>query len=235
MIPLVSHLGSLLDLNPGVTVPAALPDRLYAVLKHRILTCGIPPGGRLIEKLICSEMGVSRTPLREAINRLALEGLVVLTPYRGYAVARVTIRGFQELCEVRRMLEPHAARTAALRASTEQVHALREEAELQYTPGDRHTYEAYLRANSSFHRTLVRCSGNSLLEAMVTSALDRHQRPLYLGLDVGIDAAAAAAEHVALVEAIAARDAERAGRLMDEHVAHGEGRIVPALRAAGYQ
>ena len=235
MIPLASHVGSLLDLDPGVTAPAALPDRLYAVLKHRILTCAIPPGGRLVEKEICAEMGVSRTPLRESINRLALEGLVVLTPYRGYAVAPVTVRSFQELCEVRRMLEPHAARIAAVRATAEQVQALRDEASLQYTPGDRKTYEAYLRANSVFHRTLVRSTGNSLLEGMVTSALDRHQRPLYLGLDVGIDAAAAAAEHVGLVEAIAARDADLAQRLMAEHVSHAEDRIVPALRAAGYR
>jgi DNA-binding GntR family transcriptional regulator len=92
-----------------------------------------------------------------------------------------------------------------------------------------------LRANSLFHRTLVRCSGNSLFEGMVTSALDRHQRPLYLGLDVGIDASAAASEHRGLVDAIAAGDAERAERLMVEHVAHAEDRIVPALRAAGYR
>jgi DNA-binding GntR family transcriptional regulator len=235
VIPLASHVGSLLDLDPGVTAPAALPDRLYAILKHRILTCAIPPGGRLVEKEICLEMGVSRTPLREAINRLALEGLVILTPYRGYAAAPVTVRNFQELCEVRRMLEPNTARIAALRATTEQVQALRDQAVLHYTPGDRQTYEAYLRANSLFHRTLVRCSGNSILEGMITSALDRHQRPLYLGLDVGIDAAAATAEHLGLVEAIVARDADGAERLMSEHVSQAEGRIVPALRAAGYQ
>jgi DNA-binding GntR family transcriptional regulator len=235
MIPLANHVTSLLDLDPGVRMPAALPDRLYAVIKHRILTCGIPPGERIVEKEICTEMGVSRTPLREAINRLALEGLVVLTPYRGYVVAPVTVGSFQELCEVRRILEPDAAAMAAERATPEQLAALRTEAELHYTPGDRATYEAYLRANSRFHRTMVRCSGNSLLEGMVMSALDRHQRPLYLGLDVGIDAAAATAEHWALVDAIAARDPERATRLMIDHVSHAESRIVGALRAAGYK
>jgi GntR family transcriptional regulator, rspAB operon transcriptional repressor len=235
MIPLASHVGSLLDLNPGITVPAALPDRLYVVLKHRILTCAIPPGERVVEKEICKEMGVSRTPLREAINRLALEGLVVLTPYRGYVVAPVTVGSFQELCEVRRILEPRAAALAAERATPEQLAALQAEAELHYTPGDRATYETYLRANSRFHRTLVRCTGNTLLEGMVMSALDRHQRPLYLGLDVGIDAAAATAEHLALVDAVAARDPQRATRVMFDHVARAETRIVSALGAAGYK
>ena len=235
MIPLASHTVSLLDLAPDVSAPAALSDRLYAILKHRILTCGMPPGERIMEKDICAEMAVSRTPLREAINRLALEGLVVVTPYRGYAVAPFTLESFRELCEVRRILEPVAASIAAKRATPEQVSALRTEAKLHYTPRNRKTYQGYLRANSRFHRTLVRCSGNTLLEGMVTSALDRHQRPLYLGLDVGIDAAAATAEHVGLVDAIAAGDAERAAHLMTEHVSRGEHRIVHALQAAGYR
>jgi DNA-binding GntR family transcriptional regulator len=235
MIPLANHVGSLLDLDPGVTPPAALPDRLYAILKHRILTCAMKPGERIVEKDICGEMTVSRTPLREAINRLALEGLVVVTPYRGYAVAPVTVNSFQELCEVRRIIEPDTAAMAAERATAGQIDALRAASELKYTPGQPDTYEAYLRANSRFHRALARCTGNTLLEAMVTSALDRHQRPLYLGLDVGLDAAAATSEHRQLVTAIEQRDAARARSVMVDHVSRAEERIVGALRAAGYQ
>lgn len=235
MIPLANHVSSLLDLDPGVSAPAALPDRLYAVLKHRILTCTMKPGERIVEKEICAEMTVSRTPLREAINRLALEGLVVLTPYRGYAVAPVTVSSFRELCEVRRIIEPDTAALAAERATDEQIAILRAEAELKYTPGQPETYENYLRTNSRFHRALVRCAGNSLLEAMVTSALDRHQRPLYLGLDVGLDAGAATSEHQQLVDAVGQHDAERARSLMVDHVSRAEERIVAALRAAGYR
>lgn len=235
MIPLATHVSSLLDLDPDVSAPAAMPDRLYALLKHRILTCAMKPGERIVEKAICTEMSVSRTPLRETINRLALEGLVLLTPYRGYAVAPVTIGSFRELCEVRRIIEPEAAALAAARATAEQLAALRAEAELKYTPGQPDTYGGYLRANSRFHRALVRCTGNSLLEAMVTSALDRHQRPLYLGLDVGLDAAAATSEHAQLVEALGTHDAVRARSLMIDHVSRAEERIVGALRAAGYQ
>ncbi|HEX5475315.1 MAG TPA: GntR family transcriptional regulator [Vicinamibacterales bacterium] len=235
MIPLTSRVNSLLDLDPGVSPPAALPDRLYAILKHRILTCAMRPGERIVEKTICAEMTISRTPLREAINRLALEGLVVLTPYRGYAVAPVTVRSFQELCEVRRIVEPDTAALAATRASTEQLAALRAEAELKYTPGQPETYERYLRANSRFHRALARCADNSLLEVVVTSALDRHQRPLYLGLDVGLDAQAATTEHLALVQALENHDAKQARALMFDHVSHAEARIVAALSAAGYQ
>jgi GntR family transcriptional regulator, rspAB operon transcriptional repressor len=100
---------SLIELDPAVTRPAALPDRIYATLKHRMLTCAVLPGARVLERDLCTEMLVSRTPLREALNRLALEGLVAIAPYRGYAVAPLTIVGFRELCEVRQILESEAA------------------------------------------------------------------------------------------------------------------------------
>ncbi|MDO8836976.1 MAG: GntR family transcriptional regulator, partial [Vicinamibacterales bacterium] len=93
---------SLIELDPTVSSPAAISDRVYATLKHRILTCVLLPGQRVVEKELCAEMGISRTPLREALNRLALEGLVVLRPYRGYVIAPLTVADFRELCELRR-------------------------------------------------------------------------------------------------------------------------------------
>ena len=234
MIPLADHTASLAELNPVVAAPVALPDRIYAVLKYRILTCSMLPGRRIAEKEICTELSVSRTPLREALNRLALEGLIVITPYRGYAVAAVTVDSFRELCQLRRIVEPGAAALAARTATAEDIARLRGMADLAYTPGDRKTYESYLRANSRFHHELVRCTHNRLLETVVMSALDRHQRPLYLGLDVGLDDTAATAEHRQIIDALEAHDAGRAHELMAQHIAGAEQRIVAALRAAGY-
>jgi DNA-binding GntR family transcriptional regulator len=91
-----------------------------------------------------------------------------------------------------------------------------------------------LRSNSAFHLELVRATGNAQLEGVVMAALDRHQRPLYLGLDVGIDAAASTAEHLAIVEAVRRREATRASDLMKTHIGRAENRIATALRAAGY-
>lgn len=225
---------SLIELDPAVTLPLALPDRIYAALKHRILTCSMQPGARIIEKDLCQEMGVSRTPLREALNRLGLEGLMALTPYRGYAAAAISVRQFRELCELRRIIESESAALAAQRATAADVVALRNVAELKYTRGSAQTYELYLRANSAFHLALVRSTGNAMFEAVVMSALDHHQRPLYLGLDVGLDAEAATAEHREVVNAVEKKDSELARRLMFNHIAHAEDRIVNALQAAGY-
>jgi GntR family transcriptional regulator, rspAB operon transcriptional repressor len=225
---------SLIEIDPAVSTPVALPDRIYATLKHRILTCAMLPGARIVEKDLCGEMQVSRTPLREALNRLALEGLVAIAPFRGYAVAPLTIGGFRELCEVRRILESEAAALCAARATDEDVKRLESLAELRYRKEDRHTYEVYLRANSLFHQALVLATHNGRLEAMVMGALDQHQRPLYMGLGVGVDGKASTSEHEEIIEAIRKRSPAKARKVMIQHIARAEERIAHALEAAGY-
>jgi DNA-binding GntR family transcriptional regulator len=234
MVPLTARTPSVIEIVPTVVTPSALPDRIYSTLKHRILTCSMRPGERIVEKELCAEMHVSRTPMREAFNRLSLEGLIVVLPYRGFVVAPVTVDSYKELCELRRIVEAGSAALAAERATPASIERLALVAETRYTPGDKGTYEGYLRANSAFHLELVRCTGNHQLESIVMSALDRHQRPLYLGLDVGVDAKASTAEHYEIVGAVRQHDPERARRLMFEHIAHAEERIVQALRAAGF-
>lgn len=234
MLTKLGHPPSLIDLDPAVIPPTSLPDRIYATLKHRILTCSMLPGSRIIEKELCSEMQVSRTPLREALNRLALEGLVKIVPFRGYAIATLTVESFRELCEVRRLLEPEVAGLAAARATEQDVKHLEPLAEVRYRREDRRTYEKYLRANSAFHQALVQCTHNSRLEALVMSALDQHQRPLHMGLGIGVDGKASTAEHRSIIQAIRDRDSVKARKVMLDHIVRAEERIVRALHAAGY-
>ncbi len=211
-----------------------MPDQVYATLKHRILTCRMTPGGRIIEKDLCAEFGLSRTPLREALNRLAHEGLVVLAPFRGYSIAPLSVKIFQEMCELRRMLEPEVAAAAAIRATAEDISEMERNAVLEYTPGDEHSYERYNRANAAFHLAIARSIRNSRVESVVMAALDLHHRPTYLGLNVGIDAVTSTREHYALIDAIKQRNPELSRRLALHHISSGEERIVNALIAAGY-
>jgi DNA-binding GntR family transcriptional regulator len=234
MPPTRAHALSLIELDPAVSPPTALPDRIYATLKHRILTCAMLPSARIVEKALCAEMQVSRTPLREALNRLALEGLVTIAPYRGYAVAPLTLAGFRELCEVRRILEAEAGALAAQRATDADLTRLAGLAELEYRREDRQTYEKYLRANSAFHLALVKCTRNTRLEALVMAALDQHQRPLYMGLGVGVDGKASTTEHREIIDALRRRTASKVRKVMLEHITRGEDRIARALVAAGY-
>ncbi len=224
---------SLIELEPKMPLSQGLPDQIYSALKHRILTCSLQPGRRLMEKELSQELGVSRTPLREALNRLALEQLVFLTPYRGYAVAPVLLDDIRSLSELRLILESESAALAAKRASREDTKHLRSLARLHYKPGDRATYEQYLRDNSAFHQALARCTHNPRLESVVASVLDQIQRPLYLGLDAGLDSKSATEEHYDLLEAVEQSDARRARRLMAEQLKRAEMRILAAVTATG--
>lgn len=211
----------------------ALPDQIYGVLKHRILTCAIDPGEKLNENDLAQELTVSRTPLREALNRLALEGLVVLAPYKGYLVRSITVPDILALSELRRIVESEVAALAAVRTGPNDYENLKKLARLSYTPGHRDTYEDYLQANTAFHVAMARCTGNPRLEKLVESVLDQLQRPLYLGLDKGINAKAATEEHLQLLEAIRARNADRARIVMSEQIQRSEQRILSAIKKIG--
>jgi GntR family transcriptional regulator, rspAB operon transcriptional repressor len=223
---------SLIDLDPNMPIAQGLPDRIYSALKHRILTCSLAPGQRLLEKDLSLELGVSRTPLREALNRLALENLVFLTPYRGYAVTPVHLDDICNLSELRLIVESEASALAAERATPEEIEQLAILAPLDYRPGDRATYIKYLRANSAFHQALVRCTHNKRLVSVAATVLDQIQRPLYLGLDAGLQPDVATAEHLELVAAIRARNPAQARQLAAEQIRRAESRIVAVVSAA---
>ena len=222
---------SLVELNSTIEPPQALPDRDYSVLKCRILTCAIVPDQRLNEKEIANELKVSRTPLREALNRLSQENLLARTPYCGYAVSLVTEDDIRNLWETRLILETATAGLAAERATPVELDRMMQFVELRYTPRDPVTYAEYLKASSIFHRELARASHNSRLESMVMAVLDELQRPLYLGLDIGLDAENATREHVLLVEAIESRDPARARLLQSEQLTRAGERMIAAMRA----
>jgi DNA-binding GntR family transcriptional regulator len=225
------HSPSLVEIDPSIRLNSVLPDRIAAILKQRILTCTLMPGARLVEKDLCTELRVSRTPLREALNRLVYEGLVVPEPYRGYAVAPLTIEGIRELLEVRRINEAEAAALGAQRLTDAEIDAIEALAEVRYTVGDRSSYTRYLRTNSAFHLALVRGTRNRRLEAIVMGTLDQLQRPEYLGLDVGLkNGARIEREHLDIVHALRARDSARVRALIVEHLDHAEASILGALQ-----
>jgi DNA-binding GntR family transcriptional regulator len=226
---------SLIEISPNATRPSALPDHVYAVLKQRILSCALPPGQRLVEKVLCEELKISRTPLREALNRLSHEDLVSFQPHAGYRVAAITAEGFRSLVELRCVVEPPASALAAVRVTGEEVAEMRTLATLPYDPNDDQGFVDYCRANARFHLSVVRAARNPLLESLVMSTLDMYQRPTYLRIGRQMDPSNPSAKHHAIVDAIEKRDATLASDLMEKHLRGGGARILEALVAAGYK
>jgi DNA-binding GntR family transcriptional regulator len=209
----------------------ALPDRVYELLKLRILTCVLLPGQRVNEKDIAEELKVSRTPLREALNRLGQEHLLVRTPYAGYVVSSITEAGVRDLCELRAILEMETAALAAERATSEELSRMERAVGLHYQPGERKTYGDYLDSNLVFHRELARASHNDRLLETVMTVLNELQRPLYLGLDVGLDAKAATQEHIVLLAAVKARKPDRARAIHRKQINAAGERMLKAIKS----
>lgn len=225
---------SLIEITPQTSRPSALPDHVYAVLKQRILSCALLPGERLVEKKLCDDLRVSRTPLREALNRLSHEELVSFQPHAGYRVASITLEGFLNLIELRAIVEPTGAALAATRATPADIADLRAHATLPYDPSDERGFVDYCRANARFHLGVVRAARNPLLENIVMSALDLYQRPTYLRIGRQLDPSNPSGKHHTIVDAIERHDAEAAHAIMQAHIRSGGARILEALVAANY-
>ena len=212
-----------------MTAPAEqLADRAYFGLRDRIVDLRLPPGSTLREDELMRELGIGRTPLREAIKRLALEHLVEVRPRRGTLVTDVHAEDIARFDEVRAALEPHAARMAAERMSDE----LREEGLLLATELDAATgadAEVLLRLDERIHRFAWRASCNPYLEATLEGYWALSLRVWHLVLDRVPSLPGAVHEHRALLDALLSGDGVRADAVMREHVGALEREVLEAI------
>ncbi len=206
-----------------------LADRAYAELRDRIVTLAIAPGAPIDEDLIGEQLGMGRTPVREAIKRLALENLVTVFPRRGTFASEINITDLAHISDVRVQLEGHAAYRAAQRITPEQQQEL---AELKAALGhaaDTGSHGSMMAVDADVHRFVYRCAGNPYLEETLSRYFNLSLRIWYLVLDRLPHVGARVHEHVQVLDAIADGDAERARRIMEEHVETFEREIRAVL------
>jgi DNA-binding GntR family transcriptional regulator len=225
---------NLIDLDPAVKPRAAMVERVYAFLKYQILTCKMTPGEVVSEKEVCGVLSVSRTPFREALNRLCSEGLVWASHYHAYQVTPLVESDIIDLCELRTIIEMEVAALAAQRGAPADVKRLESLSGLPNDPGVCGTYTSYLAANSAFHSALGQCCQNARLAAIYASIMDQLQRPFYLGFDFGLDPAEFTSGHRELVEAIREGDSAKARKAVVDTTQHTETMILGALRTHGF-
>jgi DNA-binding GntR family transcriptional regulator len=200
---------------------ASLADRAYVAIRSLIVSLELAPGDPIREPELTAKLGIGRTPIREALRRLALERLVEVYPRRGMFVTTVDVRDLARLCEVRAVLEPEAARLAAERATKpdlEELTALIEELLDRRRRDDR----ALIDLDERIHRTIYRTSHNQLLEETLEWYYTHALRIWMLALDRTRTLQSAVLEHHELLDAIARGKGERAAALMRAHVEHFE-------------
>lgn len=195
--------------------PAPLRQAVFDALVELIVTRALRPGDHLIESELATQLGVSRQPVREALQRLQSEGWVDLRPAQGAFVHVPTTQQADDLLVVRGLLERESARLAARHATAEDVErlwALQREGERSLAADDE---EGLVAANAALHTAVVRLSANEFLAELLGLA-DRRVRWYYAAIarPRGADAWE---EHAALIHAIAAGDEERAAQTMGAH------------------
>jgi DNA-binding GntR family transcriptional regulator len=200
---------------------ASLADQAYFAIRGMIVSLELAPGDPIREPELTAQLGIGRTPVREALRRLALERLVEVFPRRGMVVTTVDVRDLARLCEVRAVLEPEAARLAAERATKpdlEEINALIEELRDPRRRDDR----ALIDLDERIHRAVYRTSHNQLLEETLDWYYTHALRIWMLALDRTRTLQSAVLEHHDLLDAIARGKGERAAELMRAHVEHFE-------------
>jgi DNA-binding GntR family transcriptional regulator len=187
-------------------------------LRDMIMRHELEPGAWVPEGELCDRLGVSRTPLREALKALAAERLVTLYPFRGVAVAELSTDHVGHLFELQSMLESSAASLAAERATGTEIadfEKVHKRMVRFYERGDR---KAYFALNEDLHKALVAMSHNpALVEAHATKLL-QVQRARFVALDIGRRWAESVQQHSDILDALKSRDAKRLARLVRKHV-----------------
>jgi len=196
--------------------PGLLSERAYVALRDRLVTLEIPPGAPIDEDALTRELGVGRTPVREAVRRLALEGLVLVYPRRGTFASAINITSLSDISEVRTVLEAHAAARAATLADAADVAEARAlEAELDALAA---AQAPMMELDARIHRFVHRCCRNPYLAQDLDRYLNMSLRIWHLTSDRLPPLAERVREHRELLEAICRGDAEAARKIAGDHV-----------------
>jgi DNA-binding GntR family transcriptional regulator len=187
-------------------------------LREDILAGRLEPGTELSEVALAREFGTSRGPLREALGRLASEGLVTITPRRGAIVAQLSREEFIDAYQVREALETLAVRLAVPLMSDAEIAHLRELCELMDRAARANEVQVFFETNNSFHEALVRASRNRKLHDVHRILVGQMVPYLPRSLELRGNLQQSVAEHQAILAAIEERDSERAARLLAEHI-----------------
>ena len=215
---------------------STLKESVYASLKRMIQTGVLPPGSRLTELGLAARLKVSRTPLREAMNRLERDGFVTNKPRHGCFVTMVDVQALEDAFGVREVLDGYAAQLATERIGAEDSRRLRElvsrceqMAKVKDRPMEDLAEE--MRLGFEIHRLIARVSGNDHLCEVLTRTFEKFQHFVWIELLWLDEWDVARREHAAIVEAVCSGDAEQAAELARRHVRGSRNNIVRFLRA----
>ena len=199
-----------------------LREVVYETLREAIRTGALSPGERLMEIQLAEELGVSRTPVREAIRKLELERFVVMLPRRGTYVANLSLKDINEVFEIRAALDGLAAGLAAERITEEELEQMERLLVEIADHIERHDNQKIVEVDEAFHDILYRASRNERLVGIICNLREQFTRFRSVSIYYPGRLTNTIEEHKQLVEAIAQRNAEQAQQRAREHIENAE-------------
>lgn len=211
---------------------SSLADEAYAAFRHMIIRCDVLPGARVTQSRLAADLGIGKTPVREALARLVSEGLMISMPQHGYRVAPVTLRDVRELLDLRLIVEPAAAELACRHATDEVLRHL--EALCLIHPGGegRESLDEFMSLSREFHIGIARASGNGRLAQLIQRLVDDSQRVFYFQMRFGFPGESIQHEHHHLAEALLARDSKGARGIVENQTLETMRNVLEALTSS---
>ncbi len=211
--PLASNVVSL-----QVQEPQSLRDAAYEAIKHRIITCVLKPGEYVNEAYLSSTLGIGRTPVRQAIDRLMLEGMVDVIPRKGVIVKPVSLDEIMQIIEVRLLTEAYCVRLAADRADRDEIIHLSDILARAHQWIEARNSEHLMLLDREFHMVLARASKNAVLGDCLAKLHDRSLRFWFISLNRPGHHKSVQDQHQAILAAIKDRDPAGAEDAMRAHI-----------------
>jgi DNA-binding GntR family transcriptional regulator len=210
--------------TPNKVVSESIVDRIHRELRVMAITFRFFPGERLNEAIIAKELGVSRTPLREALNRLSAEGFLTFSVNQGFFRKPLDVKEIFDLYEFRQKMEMAAVRLAVERATDEQLIDLERFAQQSAENEADRTLKEVISLDEEFHERLITLTDNIEMRNTLRNVNDRIQYVRWMDMDGR--RSETQAQHKEIAQALRARDTEKCMRLMGEHIGHRLDQII---------
>jgi len=211
-----------------------LREVVFETLREAIISGILKPGERMMEIQLADELGVSRTPVREAIRKLELEGFVVMIPRKGAYVSDISFKDINDIFEIRGALEMLAAGLACERITEDELESLERLLVQKWDCIEKDDVDTMVATDTLFHEALYRASRNDRLSQIVSNLREQIQRFRTTSLASPGRMKLAWEEHKELVEAIADRNIALAQELASKHIENAENSLLDILRQRGF-
>ena len=199
-------------------VSPSLRDAAYDAIKHRIITCVFKPGDYLNEAFVSATIGIGRTPVHQAIDRLTQDGLLEVIPRKGVIVKPVSLDEVAQIIDARRINEPYCARLAAERADHIDVSVLGDILNRADAWTEVRNIEQMMLLDREFHFLIARAAKNAVLTELLRNLHERSLRFWFISLNVPTQYELVQSEHSAILDAIKRRDPDAADVAMRRHI-----------------